>query len=60
MSGVYFESRRVGDISCTHVKIDGVEAIMKQVGERKVIESKGRGNVRQVKSIARALHKIIQ
>lgn len=44
MSGVYFESKRVGDISCTHVKVGGVEAIMKQIGERKVIESKGRGN----------------
>ncbi|PUV97473.1 hypothetical protein B7T06_06360 [Cronobacter sakazakii] len=60
MSGVYFESKRVGDISCTHVKVDGVEATMKQVGECKSIESKGRGNVRQVKTIARALHKIIQ
>ncbi len=60
MSGVYFESKRVGDISCTHVKVGGVEAIMKQIGERKVIESKGRGNVRQVKTIARALHKTIQ
>jgi len=60
MSGVYFESKRVGDISCTHVKVGGVEAIMKKIGERKVIESKGRGNVRQVKAIARALHKTIQ
>ncbi len=60
MSGVYFESKRIGDISCTHVKTDGVEAIMKQIGDRKVIKSCGRGNVRQVKSIVRALHKAIQ
>ncbi|HHG1327120.1 TPA: hypothetical protein ACPUMQ_003161 [Klebsiella pneumoniae] len=60
MSGVYFESKRHGDISCTHVKIGGVEAMMKQVGDRKVIKSQGRGNVRQVKAIVRALHKTIQ
>lgn len=60
MSGVYFESKRLGDISCTHVKIGGVEAMMKQVGDRKVIKSQGRGNVRQVKSIVRALNKTIQ
>ncbi|HHJ4378077.1 TPA: hypothetical protein ACQJWS_002789 [Citrobacter freundii] len=60
MSGVYFESKRIGDISCTHVKIGSVEAIMKQVGDRKVIKSQGRGNVRQVKAIARELHKSIQ
>jgi hypothetical protein len=54
MSGVYFESKRIGDISCTHVKIGGVEAMMKQVGDRKVITSQGRGNVRQVKAIVRA------
>lgn len=60
MSGVYFESKRHGDITCTHVKIGGVEAMMKQVGDRKVIKSQGRGNVRQVKAIVRALHKTIQ
>lgn len=60
MSGVYFESKRIGDISCTHVKSGDVEATMKQVGDRKVIESRGRGNIRQVKAIARALHKAIQ
>lgn len=60
MSGVYFESKRLGDISCTNVKIGGVEAVMKQVGDRKVIESRGRGNVRQAKAIARALHKAVQ
>lgn len=60
MSGVYIESNRLGDISVTHVKCGDVEAIMKQVGERKVIKSQGRGNVRQVKTIARALHKVIQ
>lgn len=60
MSGVYFESKRLGDISCTHVKIVGVEAMMKQVGDRKVIKSQGRGSVRQVKAIVRALHKTIQ
>lgn len=60
MSGVCFESKRVGDISCTQVKANGVEVIMKQVGDRKVIKSQGRGNVRQVKAIVRALHKAIQ
>ncbi|WP_313020988.1 hypothetical protein [Atlantibacter hermannii] len=60
MSGVYFESKRLGDISCSHVKIGGIEAMMKQVGDRKVIKSHGRGNVRQVKAIVRALHKTIQ
>jgi hypothetical protein len=60
MKGVYFESKRVRDISCTHVKIGGVEAIMKQIGDRKVIKSQGRGNVRQVKTITRELHKAIQ
>lgn len=60
MSSIYFESKRLGDISCTHVKIGGVEAMMKQVGDRKVIKSQGRGNVRQVKAIVRALHKTIQ
>lgn len=60
MSGVYFESKRVGDISCTHVKSGGIEAIMKQIGDRKAIKCQGRGNVRQVKSIARELHKAIQ
>ncbi|HBR1855616.1 TPA: hypothetical protein L9M38_001844 [Klebsiella quasipneumoniae subsp. quasipneumoniae] len=60
MSGVYFESKRLGDISCTHVKIDGIEAMMKQVGDRQVIKSQGRGNVRQVKAIVRELHKAIQ
>lgn len=60
MSKVYFESKRVGDISCTHVKVGGVQAIMKQVGDRKVIKSQGRGNIRQVKVITRALHKTIQ
>jgi hypothetical protein len=33
--------------------------MMKQVGDRKVIKSQGRGNVRQVKAIVRALHKTI-
>lgn len=60
MSSVYFESKRVGHISCTHVKVGGVEAIMKQIGDKKVIKSQGRGNVRQVKEITRALHKAIQ
>ncbi|MFB8473734.1 hypothetical protein [Klebsiella michiganensis] len=60
MSSIHFESKRIGDISCTHVKIGGVEAMMKQVGDRKVIKSQGRGNVRQVKAIVRALHKTIQ
>lgn len=60
MSGVYFESKRVGDISCTHVKVGGIEAIMKQAGDRKVIKCRGRGNVRQVKAITRSLHKTIQ
>jgi len=60
MKGVYFESKKKGDISCTHVKIGPVEAIMKQIGDLKSIKSQGRGNVRQVKTIARALHKAIQ
>lgn len=51
MTGFYFESKRLGCISCTHVKIGGVEAMMKQVGDRKVIKSKWRGNVHQVKAI---------
>ncbi|MDK1059094.1 hypothetical protein QMT18_18255 [Cronobacter sakazakii] len=60
MSGVYFESKKIGDISCTQVKSGGVEVIVKQVGDRKVIKSQGRGNVRQVKDIARSFHKAIQ
>jgi hypothetical protein len=52
MSGVYFESKRIGDISCTHVKIGGVEAMMKQIGDRKVITSQGRGNVRQKQKLS--------
>ncbi|EHI4710294.1 hypothetical protein EIB26_12055 [Salmonella enterica subsp. enterica serovar Singapore] len=60
MSSVYFESKKIGNISYTQVKAGGVEAIMKQVGDRKVIKSRGRGNVRQVKTIARTLHKTIQ
>ncbi|MCM7780417.1 hypothetical protein M8T12_04915 [Enterobacter ludwigii] len=60
MSSVYFESKKIGNISYTQVKVGGVEAIMRQVGDRKVIKSRGRGNVRQVKTIARTLHKTIQ
>ena len=60
MSVVDFESKRIGEISFTRVRVGGIEATMKQVRDRKVIKSQGRGNVRQVKSIARTLHKTIQ
>lgn len=59
MKSVAIESKRVRDVSITHVKYGSIEVTMKQVGECKVIATEGRGNVRQVKSIARLLHKSI-
>lgn len=57
MSGIHFESNRLGDIAVTIVNCGNIEAAMKQVGKCKVIKSQGRGNVRQAKALVRALHK---
>ncbi|EOF8220630.1 hypothetical protein ACK2RV_000309 [Yersinia enterocolitica] len=59
MGNIQFESKRVGGVSLSKVKIDGVEAVMKQVGGISKISTIGRGNVRQAKSICRELHQII-
>lgn len=59
MGNIQFESKRVGGVSLSKVKIDGVEVVMKQVGGRSKISTTGRGNVRQAKSICRELHQII-
>lgn len=55
---VVFE--RQGDYSYTRVNAGNLIALVEQVGANKTITIYGRGNVRQLKAIAREIHNASQ
>lgn len=53
------EAVRHGDLSFVQVKIGGVLVTMQKEGELVGITTKGRGNVRFVKSQAKLIHQML-
>lgn len=59
MKSIDVISERQGNIAYTRVNIGNLLAVVEQVGDVKTITTHGRGNIRQLKEIARKIHKAI-
>ncbi|ORM55972.1 hypothetical protein HA41_00635 [Pantoea conspicua] len=60
MSNANIQSAKIGNRSRTVVEVDRLKVTLSQINDMKHMSVVGRGNVRQVKTIARAIHKAIQ
>jgi len=60
MKDVDVISERVGDCSYTRVSNSNLVVTLEQIGSTKSLTTYGRGNVRQMKAIARWFHKSLQ
>lgn len=60
MKNVDVISERVGDCSYTRASNSNLVVALEQIGSKKSFTTHGRGNVRQMKAIARWFHKSLQ